>query len=167
MAESEFATVAPLDGGHDRTAFDCGVPALNLYLRNYALQNQNKGMVRSYFTTRATRKVVLAYYSLVYAAIDQKRLPAKLVKGLGKYDIPVMLLARLAVDHREQGKGLGKALLKDAILRAIQAAEIAGLKLLLVHAKDEAAADFYRKHGFEPVVDDPLKLFLPVPLSSG
>ena len=88
-------------------------------------------------------------------------------KGLGKYDIPLMVLARLAVDHREQGQGLGKALLKDAILRTLQAAEIAVLKLLLVHAKDEAAADFYRKHGFEPVVDDPLKLFLPVPLSSG
>ena len=165
MAESEFTAVVPLDGGHDRTPFDCGVPALNLYLRNYALQNQ-KGIVRNYVTTRADSKVVVAYYSLVYAALDQKRLPAKLVKGLSKYDIPVMLLARLAVDHREQGKGLGKALLKDAILRTIQAAEIAGLKLLLVHAKDEAAADFYRKHGFEPVVDDPLKLFLPVPLSS-
>jgi len=167
MAELEFTPVAPLDGGHDRTVFDCGVPALNLYLRNYALQNQKKGMVRNYVTTRAESKIVAAYYSLVYAAIDQNRLPAKLVKGLGKYDIPLMLLARLAVDHREQGKGLGKALLKDAILRTIQAAEIAGLKLLLVHAKDGAAADFYRKHGFEPVVDDPLKLFLPVPLSSG
>ena len=106
MAESEFAPVAPLDRGHDRTPFD-------------------------------------------------------------PYDIPVMLLARLAVDHREQGKGLGKALLKDAILRTMQAGEIAGLKLLLVHAKDEAAAEFYRKHGLEPVVDDPLKLFLPVPLSFG
>ena len=166
MAESEFTAVAPLDGGHDRIAFDCRVPALNLYLRNYALQNQKKGIVRNYVTTRADGKVVVAYYSLVYAAIDQKRLPAKLVKGLGKYDIPVMLLARLAVDHREQGKGIGKALLKDAILRTIQAAEIAGLKLLLVHAKDQAAAEFYRKHGFEPVLDDPLKLFLPLPLSS-
>ena len=166
MAESEFTAVTPLDGGHDRTPFDCGAPALNLYLRNYALQNQKKGIVRNYVTTRADSKVVVAYYSLVYAAIDQKRLPAKLAKGLGKYDIPVMLLARLAVDQREQGKGLGKALLKDAILRTMQAADIAGLKLLLVHAKDEAAADFYRKHGFERVVDDPLKLFLPVPLSS-
>ena len=167
MAEAEFTAVAPLDGEHDRAPFDCGVPALNLYLRSYALQNQNRGIVRNYVTTRADSKVVVAYYSLVYAAIDQKRLPAKLVKGLAKYDIPVMLLARLAADHREQGKGLGKALLKDAILRTIQAAEIAGLKLLLVHAKDEATADFYRKHGFESVVDDPLKLFLPVPLSSG
>ena len=142
MADPEFSAVAPLDGGHDRTVFDCGVPALNLYLRNYALQNQKKGIVRNYVTTRADSKVVAAFYSLVYAVIDQKRLPAKLVKGLGKYNIPVLLLARLAVDHREQGKGLGKALLKDAILRTIQAAEIAGLKLLLVHAKDEAAADF-------------------------
>lgn len=167
MAESEFTTVTLLAPEHERTPFDCGVPALNLYLRNYALQNQKKGIVRNYVTTRADSKIVAAYYSLVFAAIDQKQLPAKLVKGLGKYDIPVMLLARLAVDHREQGKGLGKALLKDAILRTIQAAEIAGLKLLLVHAKDEAAADFYHKYGFDPVVDDPLKLFLPVPLSPG
>lgn len=167
MAESEFTTVTLLAPEHERTPFDCGVPALNLYLRNYALQNQKKGIVRNYVTTRADSKIVAAYYSLVFAAIDQKQLPAKLVKGLGKYDIPVMLLARLAVDHREQGKGLGKALLKDAILRTIQAAEIAGLKLHLVHAKDEAAADFYHKYGFDPVVDDPLKLFLPVPLSPG
>ena len=166
MAETAFTAVAPLDGGHDRASFDCGVPALNLYLRNYALQNQKKGIVRNYVTTRAESKLVVAYYSLVYAAIDQKRLPAKLVKGLGKYDVPLMLLARLAVDHREQGNGLGKALLKDAILRTIQAAEIAGLKILLVHAKDEAAASFYLKHGFEQVMDDPLKLFLPVPLSA-
>src|SRR5438067_13874234 len=82
MAESEFTAVAPLDGGHDRTPFDCGVPALNLYLRNYALQNQKKGIVRNYVTTRADSKVFVAYYSLVYAAIYQQRLPAKVVKGL-------------------------------------------------------------------------------------
>jgi GNAT superfamily N-acetyltransferase len=165
MADSSFTPLGPLDGGHDRTVFDCGVLALNLYLRNYALQNQKRGIVRNYVTTPKDSKAVAAYYSLVYASLDQKLLPAKLTKGLGKFDIPIMLLARLAVDHREQGKGLGKALLKDAILRTMQAAEIAGLKLLLVHAKDESAAEFYRKHGFEPVLDDPLKLFLPVPLS--
>jgi len=141
------------------------VPALNLYLRNYALQNQKCGMVRHYVTTPADSKVIVAYYSLIYAALDRKLLPAKLNKGLGKYDIPILLLARLAVDHREQGKGLGKPLLKDAILRTMQTAEIAGLKLLLVHGKDKAAADFYRKHGFEAVLNDPLNLFLPVNLS--
>lgn len=165
MAEPRFSPVAPLDERHDRTPFDCGVPALNLYLRNYALQNQKKGMVRNYVTTRAADNVIVAFYSLVYSAIDQKRLPAPVVKGLGRYDVPVMLLARLAVDHREQGNGLGKALLKDAILRTMQAAAIGGLKLLLVHAKDETAASFYRKYGFEFVLGDPLKLFLPVPLS--
>ena len=164
MAESPFTSLVPLDGAHDRTTFDCGAPALNLYLRNYALQNQKRGIVRNYVTTRKDSKVVAAYYSLVYSSLDQKRLPAKVIKGLGKYDIPIMLLARLAVDRREQGQGLGKGLLKDAILRTMQAAGIAGLKLLLVHAKDQPAADFYRKHGFEPVVDDPLQLFLPVKL---
>ena len=166
MTESRFTRLGPLDGGHDRTSFDCGVPALNLYLRNYALQNQNRGIVRNYVTTHKATKAIVAFYSLVYASLDQKLLPAMLTKGLGKYAIPIMLLARMAVDHREQGKGLGKALLKDAVIRTMQAAEIAGLKLLLVHAKDESAADFYRKHGFEPVINDPLKLFPPVPLSS-
>ncbi|WP_165227522.1 GNAT family N-acetyltransferase [Aquisphaera insulae] len=166
MAEFAFAPVTPLDGGHDRSAFDCGTPALDSYLRNYALQNQKRGIVRNYVVTLADSKVIVAYYSLVYGSIAPKLLPPKLVKGAGRYDIPLMLLARLAVDRRQQGRGLGKALLKDAVLRTMQAAEIAGLKLLLVHAKDDAAADFYRKHGFEPVVDEPLTLFLPVPLSA-
>lgn len=166
MDKSVYSPICPLDGGHDRTWFDCGVPALNLYLRNYALQNQKRGIVRNYVTTPAAERAIVAYYSLVYGSVDQKRLPQKLVKGFGKYEIPIMLLARLAVDHRDHGKELGKALLKDAILRTMQAAEIAGLKVLLVHAKDETAAAFYEKHGFERLLGDRLKLFLPVPLSS-
>lgn len=164
MAELPYSALCPLDGSHDRGVFDCGVPPLNRYLRDYALQNQKRGFVRNYVTTHRDDNVVVAYYSLVYSS-HQQLLPEKLVKGLGKYDIPVMLLARLAVHRREQGKGLGKALLKDAVFRTMQAAEIAGLKLLLVHAKDEPAAEFYRKHGFEPVLGNPLKLFLPVPVS--
>jgi GNAT superfamily N-acetyltransferase len=136
--------------------------------RSFVVFAQGGGdIVRNYVTTRAESKVVVAHYSLVYTAIGQSQLPAKLVKGLGRYEIPVMLPARLAVDPGGQGRGLGKALLKDAVLRTIQAADIAGLKLLLVHSMDESAADSYRKHGFEPVLDDPSKLFLPVPLSSG
>ena len=142
------------------------MPTLNLYLRNYALQNQEQGMLRHYVATQHDTKIIAAYYSLVCASLDRKLLPAKLIKGLGKYDIPIMLLARLAVDRREQGKKLGKALLKDAILRTMQAAEIVGLKLLLVHTKSESASGYYRKHGFEPVMNNPLKLFLPVRLSS-
>ena len=148
MAERAYSPLCPLDGGHDRTVFDSGAPALNLYLRNYALQNQKRGIVRNYVTTRKDDNIVVAFYSLVYGSLDQKLPPAKLVKGTGKCGIPVILLARLAVDRREQGKGLGMALLKDAILRTMQAAEIAGLKFLLVHAKDDTAARFYHQHGF-------------------
>jgi GNAT superfamily N-acetyltransferase len=165
MSESPFSPLGLLNRGHDRSVFDCGVTELNFYLRNYALQNQKRGMVRNYVTTHTGNSTIVAYYSLVYASLSQEMLPAKITKGLGKYDIPGMLLARLGVDRREQGKGLGKSLLKDAILRTIMAAEIAGLKLLVVHAKDETAAEFYRKHGFEQIVTDPLKLFLPVPIS--
>lgn len=165
MTESSFTPLGTLTEGHDRTVFDCGVPALNQYLRHYAWQNQKRSIVRNYVTTKEGDAIVVAYYSLVFGSLDQKQLPAKVTKGLGKYDIPIMLLARLAVDHRVQGLGLGKALLKDAILRTMQAAGIAGLKLLLVHAKDIQAAEFYQKYGFEPVLDDALKLFLPIALS--
>lgn len=116
--------------------------------------------------TDSASKTIVAYYSLVFASIGRQLLPEKVIKGLGKYDIPAMLLARLAVDRRHQGKGLGRALLKDAVLRTMQAAKIAGLKILLVDAKDLDAAEFYQKHGFEPLVNDPLRLMLPVPLSN-
>jgi GNAT superfamily N-acetyltransferase len=165
MVESPFSSVVVLDGSHDRDGFDCGSPPLDIYLKQYALQNQKKGIVRNYVTMRTASKSVVAYYSLVYSSLDQKLLPANVTKGLGKYDVPVMLLARLAVDRREQGHGLGKALLKDAILRTMRAAEIAGLKLLLVDAKDENAARFYEKYGLIRLPDNSLTLFLPVPLA--
>jgi GNAT superfamily N-acetyltransferase len=165
MDDRRYSPVVVLDGSHDRRLFDCGAPALNVYLRKFALQNQEKGIVRNYVVTPTGSAPIAGFYSLVYGAIAGKQLPAGVVKGLGRYDVPLMLLARLAVDLREQGKGLGKALLKDAVLRTMQAAQIAGLKLLLVHAKDGMAADFCRKHGFVSVEDDPFKLFLPVPIS--
>ena len=85
-----------------------------------------------------------------------------LTKGIGKYPIPLMILARLAVDLRQKGQGLGKALLKDAILRTLQAADIAGLKAIFVQAKDREAERFYAKHGFIPSPGDPLLLFFPL-----
>jgi GNAT superfamily N-acetyltransferase len=165
MGDPSFSTVAVLNKSHDREAFDCGSPSLNTYLKNYALQNQKRGIVRNYVTTHDNSNVIVAYYSLVYTVIEQKLLPSTIVKGLGRYDIPAMLLARLGVDTREQGRGLGRAMLKDAILRTMQAAEIAGLKLLLVEALDSTAAAFYEKHGFVALSDDPLQLYLPISLS--
>jgi GNAT superfamily N-acetyltransferase len=157
---SEFSPVALLESSHDRTAFDCGVEPLNVYLKQYALQNQKKGIVRNYVTCRGTR--VVGYYSLAYGSAAQADAPPALIKGLGKYPIPLMILARLAVDVQERGQGLGKALLKDAILRTLQAAEIAGLKAIFVQAKDQSAEQFYARHGFIPSPGDPLHLFFPL-----
>ncbi len=157
---SEFGPVVLLDGSHDRNQFDCGVKPLNVYLKQYALQNQKKGIVRNYVTCRGTR--VVGYYSLAYGSAAQADVPSALIKGLGRYPIPLMILARLGVDLREKGQGLGKALLKDAILRTLQAADIAGLKAIFVQAKDQDAERFYTRHGFIPSPGDPFHLFFPL-----
>jgi GNAT superfamily N-acetyltransferase len=157
---SEFSPVVLLEAGHDRGQFDCGVEPLNVYLKQYALQNQKKGIVRNYVTCSGTR--VAGYYSLAYGSVAQAEVPPSLTKGIGKYPIPVMILARLAVDQRDQGQGLGKALLKDAILRTLQAADIAGLKAIFVQAKDQDAEQFYARQGFLPSPGDPLHLFFPL-----
>jgi GNAT superfamily N-acetyltransferase len=154
------ASVVLLETRHDRSQFDCGVHSLNSYLKQYALQNQKKGMVRNYVTCRGMH--VLGYYSLAYGSVAQSEAPAHLVKGIGKYPIPVMILARLAVDRREQRAGLGKALLKNSMLRTLQAAEIAGLRAIFVQAKDDVARQFYSKYGFIPSPGDPLQLFFPL-----
>ena len=143
---------------HDRNSFDCGVPALNDYLKKYALQNQKKYAARTYVATRGNR--IVGYYSLAYGSVSLEEAPQRVKSGLPRHPIPVILLARLAVDSTEQGRGLGPALLKDALLRTIQAAEIAGLRAMLVHAKDDPAKRFYEKFGFEPSPVDAYHLFL-------
>jgi GNAT superfamily N-acetyltransferase len=143
---------------HDRSSFDCGVPALNDYLTKYALQNQKKHAARTYVATRGNR--IIGYYSLAYGSVSLEEAPQTVKSGLARHPIPVILLARLAVDSTEHGHGLGAALLKDALLRTIQAAEIAGLRAMLVHAKDDSAKRFYEKHGFESSPVDAYHLFL-------
>ncbi len=157
---SDYGRVVLLQTGHDRSKFDCGVPALDAYIKQYAWQNQRKGIVRNYVTCKGTQ--VVGYYSLAYGSVTQSQAPPSLGKGIGKYPIPVMILARLAVDGTERGKGLGNALLKDAVLRTLQAADIAGLKAIFVQAKDQNSQQFYTKHGFIPAPDDPLHLFFPL-----
>jgi GNAT superfamily N-acetyltransferase len=157
---SEFSPVVLLESSHDRTSFNCGVEPLNAYLKQYALQNQEKGIVRNYVTCRGMR--VGGYYSLAHGSAARADAPPALTKGIGKDPIPLMILAHLAVDVRERGWGLGKALLKDAILRTLQAAEIAGLKAIFVQAKDPSAEQFDAKHGFIPSPGDPLHLFFPL-----
>jgi len=143
---------------HDRNSFDCGVPSLNDYLKKYALQNQKKHVARTYVVTRGNR--IVGYYSLAYGSVSLEEAPQSVKSGLPRHPVPVILLARLAVDSTEQGSGLGAALLKDALIRTIQAADIAGLRAILVHAKDDSAKRFYEKFGFEPSPIDTYHLFL-------
>lgn len=139
-------------------AFDCGQPALNQFLQRYALVNQKANSAQTYVCCHAD--AVAGFYSLAVGSVDPVSAPARMMKGLARHPVPVMILARLAVDSAHQRKRLGQALLKDAMLRTAQAADIAGIRCLLVHAKDEAARPWYTTWEFEPSPTDPYHLFL-------
>lgn len=141
----------------DTDVFDCGQEELNRFLKKYALASQQANSAQTYVATRGA--VVVGYYSLAVGAVEHQIVPARVGKGLSRNLIPVMVLARLAVDLREQGKGMGKGLLKNALIRTAQAADIAGIRALFVAAKDEART-FYEHFNFEPSPADPHHLFL-------
>lgn len=147
-----------LESSHSAEHFDCGVPSLNSYIKVHALTNNKNGSARTYVTHREMQ--IAGYYSLAYGSVSHDAATSRVSKGLAKHPIPIMLLARLAVDNQEKGQGLGKALLKNALLRTLQASEIGGLRAILVHAKDESAKLFYQKYGFEASPIDPFHLFL-------
>lgn len=157
-AETPLPSPVPLDPNHDLTAFDCGTVALNDYLHKYAWPNHQGRAARTYVVTRGSR--VVGYYTLAAGSVSRDDAPPRVAKGLGNYPVPIILLARLAVDRSEQGKGLGAALLKDAILRAARAADLVGCRALLVHAKDQGAQAFYRRFGFESSPVNELHLYL-------
>ncbi len=148
----------PLSADHDCTDLDCGNPALNQWLRHHALQNQRAHAARTFVACQGTR--VVGYYSLAVGSVEYAAATERARKGLARHPVPVMILARLAVDLRLQKKGIGKGLLKDAIVRTLQASEIAGIRAILIHAKDERARSFYERFGFEPSPLSPLLLML-------
>lgn len=138
--------------------FDCGKQPLNDYLIKYALQNQASGGARTYVMTRGSR--VIGYYSLAPASVLPDDAPVRVARGLARYPMPVILMARFAVEISEQGRGLGKALLRDAMRRALQGAETIGGRAFMVHAKDDEARAFYLKFMMEESPTNPLHLFL-------
>jgi GNAT superfamily N-acetyltransferase len=139
-------------------SFDCGQSALNQFLQRYALVNQKANSAQTYVCCQGD--VVVGFYSLAVGSVDPVAAPSRVKKGLPRHPLPVMILARLAVDREHQRRGLGQALLKDALLRTAQAAEIAGIRCLLVHAKDDLARRWYESWEFEPSPTDPYHLFL-------
>lgn len=153
-----YESVRKLSPADSTEAFDCGQPALNHFLQRYALVNQKANSAQTYVC--CLRGEVVGFYSLAVGSVDPEGAPARVMKGLARHPVPVMILARLAVDRDHQGKGLGKALLKDALLRTAQAADIAGIRCLLVHAKDDSARQWYQSWEFEPSPTDSYHLFL-------
>ena len=150
----------PLGPHHRLEGFDCGNPSLNDWLLRHARQAQSSGSARTFVVTDDGR--VAGYFSLTVGQVDTLEAPERLRKGMGLYPIPVVILARLAVDERDRGRGLGVGMLKDAIRRTFVVAEQAGIRALLTQPIDEDASRFYRRFGFEasPLREQQLLLLL-------
>ena len=143
---------------HSIEGFDCGREELNRYLLRYAWANQQAGAAQTYVGLAGN--AIVGYHTLAVGQVSREEAPARLTKGLARHPVPILLLARLAVDRRWQGQGVGKALLKDAMQRTLQAADIAGIRAFAVHAKDNEAPSFYQKFDFIPSPTDPMHLFV-------
>jgi GNAT superfamily N-acetyltransferase len=153
---------------HDRSGFDCGSAELNDYLQKYARQNHETGGAKSFVAVPPNEPPrVLGYYSISPGAIEFARVPARLTKKLGRYEVPVFRLGRLGVSRSLQGQGLGAELLLAAGTRALSVASQIGGVALAIDAKDERAAVWYERFGAARLLDDPLKLILPLAIIGG
>ena len=151
----------PLGDAHDRTGFACGQDPLDRYFQTQATQDIRRRVATCFVAVEVSTGLVAAYYTLAAAGIPIIDLPADVTKKLPRYpSIPAVRVGRLAVDARFQGRGLGGALLADALVRVMSSA--AAVYALLVDAKDEKAAAFYRHHGFIALASQPRTLFLPI-----
>lgn len=155
-----FGGPEPLERSHDLEGFECGEPALDDWLKRHALSSQSAGTARV-FVARSPDGKVAGYYALAAAQVEPPDATDRLTKGQAAHrPVPVLLLARLAVDSACQQQGLGAALLRDAMLRCLQVSEEIGIRALVVHAKHPTARDWYSRWGFEESPTDPLHLIL-------
>jgi GNAT superfamily N-acetyltransferase len=150
--------IEKLDRHHRVEAFDCGVEPLNQFLAKFALINQASNAAQTYVALDG--ESVIGFYTLVVGEVQHGGSPERLRKGLSRHPILIMVLARLAVDRSRQGQKLGQWLVKDATVRTLRAADIAGIRALVVHAKDEQARTFYAHFGFAGGFSDPLHLYV-------
>jgi len=157
VSDPELAAPEILGADHDFSSFSSGTPLLDDWLRRRALGNQESGASRTY-TICADRRVV-GYYALAVGAVAHAEATGRTRRNMPD-PVSVMVLGRLAIDAGFQGRGLGRALLRDAILRTLQAAEIAGIRAILVHAISEDARRFYERCGFQPSPLDPMTLMI-------
>jgi GNAT superfamily N-acetyltransferase len=153
---------AALSRQHDRAAFDSGDDDLNAYLQRYARQNHESGGAKCFVAVPEEAPArVLGFYTLSPASIEYARTPAIARKGLGRYDVPVFRLGRLAVDKSTHGRGLGTALLRQAADRCLRVSSEVGGVALLIDAKNDQVAQWYMRYGAVRLVDSDLSLVLP------
>jgi GNAT superfamily N-acetyltransferase len=143
---------------HAVEEFICGQPELDRFLIRHALQSQQANSSQTYVGASGAR--VVGYYTIVASEVHHEAAPTRVVKGMPRHPIPLLVLARLAMHADWQGKGIGAGLLLDALGRTLQVADIVGVRALAVHAKDDTAAAFYRHFGFMPSSTDPRHLFM-------
>jgi len=153
-----YSSPRPIHNDDDCSAFDCGNPALNDWLRERALKSEGLS-ARCYVTCR--ENVVAGYYCLASGAIAHAGASARFRQNMPD-SVPVTVLGRLAIDRRHQKRGLGKALLKDAFQRSVAASTIIGIRAVIVHAVDQDAANFYAAYGFKPFPTNPLTLWISI-----
>jgi GNAT superfamily N-acetyltransferase len=146
-----------LSAAHDVSQFESGEPALDDWLRRRALANEVSGASRTYVVRIESR--VVGYYTLCAGAIAHTHAPGRIRRNMPD-PVPVMILGRLAVDQACHGHGIGSGLLRDAVLRTLQAAEVAGIRAILVHSISDAAKRFYEKHGFAASPVDPMTVMI-------
>jgi GNAT superfamily N-acetyltransferase len=157
---ARLSDAEPLGSEHVVEGFDCGRAPLNVWLTRYAREAERSRSARTYVIVDADQQRVVGYHALTAAGIEREGATARVVQGMPRYPVPVVLLARLAVDVSVAGRGLGAWLLRDAMLRALAAGDTIGVRALLVHAIDDDAREFYLRHGLEPSPSDRLHLMI-------
>ena len=155
---TRFRDPEPLASWHDIERFDSGRESLDRWLRKHASQAASAGSARTYVVHDEQENRVAGYHSLAAASVGQAEATQRAAMGMPRHPISAVLLARLAVDRSVQGQGIGAWLLRDAMLRTLNAADSVAARVLLVHAIDDPARRFYLHHGFEPSPTDPLNL---------
>ena len=163
MTDFQNLVIEQLNRTHDRTGFQCGVEALDRYLKKQSKQDVKRRISHVFVAAKPDNpKAVIGYYTLSTLSIELNQLPEKLVRKLPKHPVPAALIGRLAVSNAAQGQGVGKMLLADAIKRTLSVSDQIAIYTMIVDAINDTAKGFYEKFGFTRLSDDSPRLFLPL-----
>ena len=163
MTDYQNLVIQPLNPTHNRTGFQCGVEALDRYLKKQAKQDIKRRISRVFVATKPDNpSTLIGYYTLSSLSIELNQLPEKLVRKLPKHPVPAALIGRLAVSNAAQGQGVGKMLLADALKRTLMVSDQIAIYAMVVDAINDAAKRFYEQFGFTGLGGDSPRLFLPL-----